>query len=583
MANNSRVGVNVGGLRPRRNVFDLSYRTNFTCDIGQLIPVFCEEVVPGDYFKIGAEMVIRFQPLAAPIMHELRGHIHYFFVPKRLEYGTTNEEKNLWEEFISQGDLTSEDLPIQLPVFDRAISEPAVRDLGTLWDYFGFPVTREAIHDPNNVMVPLDTPWRVYNKVYNEYYRDQDLQSEVGDGIVRYPDGHPNAGERIPINPYVLNRNWAKDYFTAARPWRYKGDLPALPVDMSFSWDNLTSNISARVGLRNNPADGFEALAYNVLSTSNIQPDASTSQPIGTRFERASDSLPANTIAQGSNFAVSYNDIGNNLIRGLNAQSTTFDVSDLRLAFQTQKWLERNARGGTRYTEFLRSHFGVSPSDARLDRPEYIGGVKVPIMINEVLQTSQTVSEQSMLGQMGGHGLAADGQYVGEYNVQEYGTIIGIMSVLPKPQYQQGINRQWLRRLPTDFYFPEFARLSEQAIYVGEIYSDWGRSDPWREFGFTGQYDEMRVKYDKVCGEMRIINDPNMLNQRNPLLSYWNMARWFNSKPLLNSTFITCDPNERKDVFHVRNKPGLIVNVQNNVRATRPLPAIADPGLIDHY
>lgn len=575
MSNNP--ALRVGGLKPRRNVFDLSYRTNFTCDMGQLIPVYTEEVVPGDYFKIGAEMVIRFQPLAAPVMHEITAHIHYFFMPKRLEYGTTNEEKNLWEQFISQGDLMDDNLPIQLPTFDRYKTELAVRDLGTLWDYFGFPVTREQVHDINMLPDVLDTLWRVYNRIYNEYYRDQDLQSEVGDGVIKYPDGHPNAGQVIPLNPYVLNRNWAKDYFTASRPWRQKGTAPALPVDVNFK---------------------VEGIDFAALRLFDSQQGLNPSQPITTAQQTISDGMyqglslqnlsvggqnglrfvAANQRPAGSNLGVSPSDLTNNM----SASTTTFDVSDLRLAFQTQKWLERNARAGTRYTEFLRSHFGVAPSDARLDRPEYIGGVKMPVRISEVLQTSET-SQSSQLAQMGGHGLAADGQYVGDYNVQEYGTIMGILSVMPKPAYQQGINRKWLRRLPTDFYFPEFARLSEQAIYTGELYIDWGRSDPYVPFGFTGQYDEMRVNRDVVCSEMRRINDPAMEEHKNPLLSYWNMARFFESKPLLNSQFITCNPDSRKDIFLVRTKPGLIVNVQNNVRAVRPLPQIADPGFIDHY
>jgi hypothetical protein len=265
-------------------------------------------------------------------------------------------------------------------------------------------------------------------------------------------------------------------------------------------------------------------------------------------------------------------------------------VSDLRLAFQTQKWLERNARAGTRYTEFLRSHFGVSPTDARLDRPEYIGGTKMPVIVSEVLQTSQTNSSTStkgasILGTMGGHGLAADGQYAGSCNVQEYGIIVGLLSVMPKPSYQDGINRQWLRRLPTDFYFPEFARLSEQAIKQVEIFAGFGSADDTRTFGYTGQYDEMRIKNDMVCSEMRkLAPTPSFPNGRDQL-SYWNLTRHFlkggDDIPQLNSEFITCVP--RKDIFLVQDVPGLIVNCQNIIRAVRPMPALAEPGLIDHF
>lgn len=543
-----------GRLKPRRNVFDLSYRKNFTCDMGQLIPIMADEVVPGDFLKIGNETVIRFQPLAAPIMHEITCTVHYFFVPYRILW-------EQWEDFISQGQLAGDTpLPIPLPRYPMsAIGQTAI--VGKLWDYFGLPITDMTSSSPS--VSPMDMPWRAYNTIYNEYYRDQDLQLEVD-----------------LLNNDVLNRNWKKDYFTAARPFLQKGQAPALPVNIDA---NMTFNWASQAPSTRVPVNVYQGSLSSGSSRGPVLGDPAMfnepfADPNSIQNLRTTNAMTAG--GGVANFGVSGNDIGGSVVTGLqadvNATATTFNVSDLRLAFQTQKWLERNARAGTRYTEFLQSHFGVSPSDARLDRPEYIGGTKVPIIVSEVLQTSQT-TQNSQLGNMGGHGLAADGQFAGSYNVQEYGIIVGLLSVMPKPSYQDGINRQWLRKLPTDFYFPEFAHLSEQAITQAEINYTFGSQNDNQVFGYVGQYDEMRVKHDMVCSEMR------KLAGGQDQLSYWNLTRKFpvNTPVMLNSNFITCVP--RKDIFLVDNVPGLIVNCQNLIRAVRPLPLIAEPGLIDHF
>ena len=206
--------------------------------------------------------------------------------------------------------------------------------------------------------------------------------------------------------------------------------------------------------------------------------------------------------------------------------ATTFNVADLRLAFQIQKWMERNARAGVRYTEFLRSHYGVAPRDERLNRPEYIGGSKAPVIVSEVLQTSSTSTTPQ--GNMAGHGLSADKAYIAKYHAQEFGVVVGLMSIMPRSSYQQGIDRQWLRRSRYDFYSPEFANLSEQGIERAEIYATTSGTENRTIFGFKGRYDEMRFKRSMVCGKMRTSYD------------YWHLGRKFASAPLLNEEFIKC-------------------------------------------
>lgn len=561
----SKVFNRVGRVRPRRNMFNLSYRKNFTCNMGQLVPVMCDEVVPGDFFKIGNQLTVRFQPLAAPIMHEISATVHYFFVPTRLIWGE-------WEDFISNGENP---VPYTLPRMSRP-SQPQLK--GSLWDYFGFPISQSQSPDPppTTGATPLAFPWYAYNFIMREYYLDEEIDSDVIKQL-----------EQFPSTNKVQYRRWSKDYFTSARISRQRGQTPALPVNVdSFRFDSsgfgprdyvASSQLFRRDSSGYAITPPFTKVLQNGVAIGSGDPFSPQTQGVKVN---SSDTAAVGSLTQGTDVV----DVAQKLIKGLGASATTFNVSDLRLAFQVQKWLERNSRAGIRYTSFLQSHFGVSPSDARLDRPEYIGGTKCPIQISEVLQTSQTTegSGGSPLGEFAGHGLAADSHYAGSYNVQEFGYIIGIMSVMPKPAYQDGINRQWLRRMPTDFYFPEFAHLSEQGIYNAEVFAARDDSSDYAVWGFAGQYDEMRVKHDMVCGDMR------RYSESDPQLSYWNLTRKFYQLPPLNTTFISTEGQIREDIFLVQSLPNqpldhLIVNCQNIIQAVRPLPLIAEPGLIDHF
>lgn len=492
-----------GTLNPGRSVFDLSYRKKLTCDMGQLIPIMCDEMVPGDVFSVSTETVIRFQPLVAPILHEINAYVHYFFVPYRIMWDD-------WEEFITGG--ADGDTDLDPPTWDPTGNN----GIGTLWDYFGFPTGVVPTGS-----FPLDFPRIAYNTVYNEYYRDENLQTEVA-----------------LTNQTILNRAWEKDYFTSALPWQQRGTAPALPIS------GITSA---------------------VWTTGAITTPAGTVGPVGASSTIANDKKLGSTTGNAT--------VNANLLQAINtntvdlSSATTFNVADLRLAFQIQKWMERNARAGARYIEFLGSHFGVSPRDERLQRPEYIGGSKSPVIVSEVLQTGST-DATSPQGNMAGHGITADNQFTGKYRAEEYGLMIGILSVMPRTAYQQGIDRQWLRRTRYDFYFPEFANLSEQAITRAELYASNVEAENTTIFGYQGRYDEMRVKRDMVVAQMRDTFD------------YWHMGRKFSSAPELNETFIKCDPTKR--VFAAPSEPGLIASIGNIIRAVRPMPIMAEPGLIDH-
>jgi len=497
--------------------------------MGQLIPVMCDEVVPGDKFKISNEVVIRWQPLIKPILHEVNVYTHYFFVPYRLLWNTS--ETDSWEAFITGG--SDGTLEPTLPFW--SVGAVDVEE-GTLWDYLGFPINVTPVGSYPSVF-----PRSAYNLIFNEYYRDQTLQDEVA------------------LNSrYIQFRAWTKDYFTSALPWQQRNPIaPSLPIvgETSAVW----------------PLDNFD---QQVTIPSPLGIDLETPRHI------VSDQVESTMKTLFDNNTIDL------------SAASSFDIADLREVVQIQKFLERNARVGARYTEFLGAHFGVSPKDARLDRPEYIGGTKSPVIISEVLQTSTTGYESSPTsltpqGNLAGHGITADRNMVGSYRAEEFGLIMGIMSVMPKPAYQQGIPRQWLRETKYDFYFPEFAHLSEQPISQAEIYATDVEIDNTKLFGYQGKYDEMRVKQNMICGTLR--------SQASVSLDYWHLARNFDSAPILDSTFITTgDPTKvtglapsgtfiRKDIFAVQDEYGLIVNYANKIKAIRPMPAASNPGLMDHF
>lgn len=487
-----RLFRNVGGLRPGRSAFNLSYEKKMTADVGYLYPIMCDVMVPGDIWQIGANIVVRAAPLMAPILHEVNVHVHYFFVPCRLL-------ESDWEDFISGGEDGASAATI-------STWSPSDVTSDSLWAYcFG---CHGQTPDADNR--PLALPKLAYNTIYNEFYRDEHLTTAVN----------------VSTSESLLKRCWEKDYFTSARPWQVLGTPAALPITGSVTWANTGGS-----------SDGN--MVYN--SSDDLPPAGSVTR----------DTLNNNTLA-----------------------ATSFGMADLRYTAQIQKWMERNARAGVRYTEFLRSHFGVSPSDARLDRPEFIGGVKVPIVISEVLQTSsQSLAleggeTKTPLGELGGHGITADSQRIGSYRAEEFGVIMGLLSIMPRPAYQQGINRQWFATTKYDWYFPEFAHLSEQAILRREIYINNTKADNETVFGYQGRYDEHRYK-------------PNMLGGlmfENEGFDAWHMARYFASAPTLVTSFVECDEAVTDNCLAAPSEPGFFVSIGNMIRAIRPMPIMAEPG-----
>lgn len=553
-------------LKPSRSLFDLSHEWLATCDMGKIYPCCAMEMSPGDTFHIANEIVTRMMPLNAPILHQINMYTHFFFVPYRI----------LWEEwtnFITGGDegqyggttrgedaLPSEASP-ELPRWN-----PTNTDVGSLWDYLGFPtgvVPAGAL--------PLDFIRRCYNRIWNEYYRDETLQDEVSED-----------------NEEILYRNWRKDYFTSALVSRQRGVSPALPVSGNAPLTHAVSSrninasfVSASSDTRTKifrytfdavPIDlvpsslSFAMSTFPDIATPSLSFDANT----GVVTITLSYTGPASGPTPQYQYWVSLNTNGVDGVLSFSSQAIDItnatvgaSVTDMRQVFQIQKWMELANRGGVRYTEFLRSFFGVSPRDDRLQRPEYIGGTKSSIIVSEVLQTSSTDNEPTPQGNMAGHGISASRTYVGSYTATEYGIVMGMLSIMPTAKYQQGINRQWLRRTKFDFLFPQFTGLSEQAIEEAEIYATNDADENRRIFGFNEIYDELRAMTSKIVGKMRNTFD------------YWHLGRKFDSAPALNSDFIKCNPSKR--IFAVPSEDGFIVNVANIIRAVRPIPKYGTP------
>lgn len=544
MAKRNATFHRVGALRPSRSAFDLSHRILTTTNMGLLYPITSFHVMAGDYFKIWNELVIRLQPMFAPLLHEINAYCHWFFVPFRILW-------ELWEKYITGG--RDGNFTASLPVIksryglnpDNPVwSGPSFTE-GSLMDAlyhqtFGSPsapvVWRGGGVDPVLGNSPIDFPLRAYNKIYNDYYRDPNLIDEVP--LTYY------APFQVSTKGMHL-RAWEKDYFTSSLPDQQRGTPPALPLS------------------------GFVDVENPGFYTFGSQPAGSTTMV----------QVSENGLGTSGSFTTARLEDWFNKLKVNVSDISTFDVSDLRLAVQIQKYLERSMRSGPRYTEWLRAHYGVSPRDERLDRAEYIGGSKSPVIISEVLQTSE--SDATPQANMAGHGITVDRTFIGKYHVQEPGIIMAIMSVMPRAMYIKGLEKEWIKRNKYEFPFPELAHLSEKAVESVEINYDRSSDTPGdddvtyahntRIFGFQGQYDEFRYKASRIGGEFK------------SLLDYWHLARSFASRQFLNRSFIECHPDSTKRPFNSRVNDSLMVSFGAKVTAVRPLPNIAEPGLVDHF
>lgn len=484
--------------KPKTNVFDLSHDVKLSCDMGKLIPTMLMECIPGDKFNISCESLIRMAPMVAPMMHNVNVYMHYFFVPNRILWDN-------WEKFITnQGGET-----VTAPTMQIFVDGSGY---GSLHDYFGVP--DPALNPGATAPLTISAlPIAAYNKIYDEYYRDQNLLNEV---FVPLVDGD-NTGT---MNVDVLNRCWEHDYFTACLPFAQKGDPVTIPM-------SGTDVVVAMEG--GGPGAATWSTSAGTAGVP-IQPSDIPGHPAGELY--------ANTSA-------------------LQSSAT---INDLRRAFRLQEWLEKAARGGSRYFENILMFFGLKSPDKRLQRPEYITGTVSPMVISEVLNTTGTTDLPQ--GNMSGHGLSVTSGKYGYYRCEEHGYIIGIMSIMPKTAYFQGIHRTWTKFDPMDYYWPPFANIGEQEVLNKELYAFTGDDDSL--FGYVPRYAEYKYMNNRVAGDFKTN------------LKTWHMARDFGALPLLNGSFVTSDPTTR--IFAVTDDTQhLWCHVYHKVRAVRAMPKYGNP------
>lgn len=499
----------------KRSKLNLSNFHNCTLKMGQLYPVNLTEVLPGDTVQLSTSVFMRFAPMVAPVMHPTHMFVHHFFVPSRI----------LWpefEEFITGGSDGNNNDTVPQAVLN-ATNSP----VGSLADAFGLPV--QMLKASNSFSVNL-LPFLAYYDIWNNYYRDQDLQAEID-----WESFGKQWTSTTPIS--LLQPCWSKDYFTTSRPWPQKGPQVTIPIDLSAGSDPVITITG----------DGAPTFSLSGRSTkTEVRYKGDT---LGGAFWQAvGDSVnptPSPLLWNDPKLKATYNagSIGTGAI----------SVDDVRQAFALQRFEEHRAQYGSRYEDYLR-FLGVRPQDARLQMPEYLGGFASPVQFSEVLQTS--AGENGGVGDLYGHGIAAArGRRIRRF-VPEHGYIMSLMCVRPIPVYAQGIERLWSRETRVDFWQKELEHIGQQEVLNKEVYADGGAADA-NTFGFQNRYDEYRRGVNVITGEFRTNQD------------FWTLSRIFANRPALNSDFVECNPSDR--IFQVgeRNSDQVYAMVKNDIIARR--------------
>lgn len=547
--------------RPRSK-FDLSHSIKTTMNVGDLVPFYVQEVYPGDTFKVDSTFVARATtPFLKPVIDNLFMDKYYFFVPARLVW-------DKWQVLMGENQegywANTEEVSVPQFILDDNVAPHSIAN------YMGIPSFNYG--GSSYIHSVSDLPFRAFAMIWNDWFRDQNTQEPVyidkssEDAILSdYISGSWSPGNYHDTCPKI---NKVHDYFTSCLPSPQKGDAVELPLTGDAPVITKSDYITRRDDAVNISWDTLSGVPDNLPISWYTMALRHTG---GTMFGETSVN-DATNIGPPTDFQLYPNNLWADL-----SNVTSATVNDLRFAFQLQKMLENDARGGTRYTEILQSHFGVISPDARLQRPEYLGGSRSPLSIQQVTQSTGSDDISAPLGQVGAFSLSS-GNCKFTKGFVEHGFVIGVCAIRYFHTYQQGIERFWKRKNRTDFYLPVFSNIGEQPVYQSELYA---LADPDGVFGYNEAWADLRYRPNKVTGFLQSVNNINDFCS----LDIWHFADNYGYAPILNGDFIAESTNYVDRTLSVESDetPNFIVDFYIKNSAIRVLPTYSYPGLIDHH
>lgn len=537
----------VQGIKPKRNKFDLSYENKLTLNMGYLVPIFTHEVLPGDDWRVNSQILLRMLALVAPVLHRVDVWTHYFFVPNRLIWDE-------WEDFITGG-VDGNAAPVP-PYFNVGAVGDSPTQAGSLLDYLGLGVLAQArpnVGDPTQKPIEISAlPVRAYQLIYDQYYRDQNyIDTILFDGWKASGNTYTSGQKDSFLE--LQKRAWEHDYFTSILPSTQRGSDVLIPFAPEYTINYKTAAVVKTQdggGVTTDPIIGDGANPGHIQGK-----DLVTGNYSNLEIENI-DSIEA---------------------------SSDVTVNSLRQSVSLQGFLEAMMRFGSRYVEYLRGIFGTNPRDSRLQRPEYLGGGIQQMIISEVLQTGQPTGTSSLpQGNMAGHGISVGRTNGFHRSFDEHGFVMGIMSVIPKTQYNSNMDRMWFRTSRLDYYQPHLAHLGERSVLQVELqmlknttkaWTPFSLSDPSADNNTVLGYQSQYAEYKYISGQTH--------GQFNSTLAFWTLGRLFDSSNLtpIDRDFIEC--TARNDIFAVEDDTDhLVCQIYHEVSVLRPIPLFSTPALL---